>query len=56
MENLINQILNHKNLFHPSTTITPEHLKNNYLKDHLTSINNIENLKQNLTELNNITN
>ena len=54
MNNLINKILNHKNLFHPSTTITPEHLKNNYLKDHLTSINSIENLKQNLTELDNI--
>jgi len=55
MEKLINKILTHKNLFHPSTTITPEHLKNNYLKDHLSSLS-IENLKQNLTELNNITN
>jgi hypothetical protein len=56
MEKLINQILTHKNLFHPSTTITSEHLKNNYLKNHLISINNIENLKQNLNQLNNINN
>ena len=55
MNKLITQILTHKNLFLPSTTITPEHLKNNYLKDHLSSLS-IENLKQNLTELNNITN
>ena len=56
MQNLINQILNHKNLFHSSTTITTEHLKNNYLKNHLISINNINNLKQILNKLNNITN
>ncbi len=56
MQNLIYQILTNKNLFHPSTTITPEHLKNNYLKNHLIAINNIENLKQNLAQLNNITN
>ena len=54
MQKLINQILTHKNLFHHSTTITQEHLKNNYLKNHLISINNIQNLKQNLAQLNNI--
>jgi len=54
MQTIINQILNHKNLFHHSTTITPEHLKNNYLKNHLISINNISNLNQILTKLNNI--
>ena len=54
MQNLINQILTHKNLFHPSTQITPEHLKNNYLKNHLISINNIENLENNLQSLNNL--
>ena len=54
MQTLINQILNHKNLFHNSTTITPEHLKNNYLKNHLISINNISNLNQIITKLNNI--
>lgn len=54
MKTLINQILNHKNLFHSSTTITKDHLANNYLKNHLVSINNVENLKQILIELNNI--
>lgn len=54
MQNIINKILNHSNLFHSSTTITPEHLKNNYLKNHLISINNISNLKQILNQLNSI--
>ena len=54
MTNLINQILKHKNLFHSSTNITKDHLSNNYLKNHLVSINNVENLKQILIELNNI--
>jgi hypothetical protein len=54
MQNLINQILNHKNLFHKSTTITKHHLNNNYLKKHLQSINNVENLQQILTMLDNI--
>lgn len=54
MQNLINQILNHKNLFHSSTTITPNHLLNNYLKNYLTSINCEQNLNQLLNQLNNI--
>lgn len=54
MQNLINQILNHKNLFHPSTTITPNHLLNNYLHNHLQSINCEQNLQQLLNQLNNI--
>ncbi len=55
MQNLITQILNHKNLLHNSTTITTEHLKNNYLKNHLQSINCEQNLKQILNKLNSIT-
>ena len=54
MNNIINAILTHPNLFHPSTTITPHHLNNNYLRNHLQSINNIENLTELLTMLNNI--
>jgi len=54
MQNLINKILNHKNLFHRSTAITPEHLKNNYLKNHLISINNTSNLNQIINNLNKI--
>jgi len=54
MNNLINAILTHPNLFHPSTTITPHHLNNNYLRNHLQSINNIENLTELLIMLNNI--
>ncbi len=54
MQNLINQILNHPNLFHPSTTITKHHLNNNYLKKHLQSINCEQNLLEILTMLNNI--
>jgi len=54
MQTIINNILNHPNLFHSSTTITPEHLKNNYLKNHLISINNISNLTQILNKLNSI--
>ncbi len=56
MQKLINQILNHTNLFHSSTTITSEHLKNNYLRNHLQSINCEQNLKQILNKLNNIKN
>ena len=55
MQNLITQILNHKNLLHNSTTITTEHLKNNYLKNHLQSINCEQNLTELLQMLNNIT-
>ena len=44
MQNLINLIIAHPNLFHSSTTITPEHLKNNYLRNHLQSINCEQNL------------
>ncbi len=54
MQNIINQILSHPNLFHSSTTITPEHLKNNYLCNHLQSINNEQNLLELLTMLDNI--
>jgi len=54
MQNLINNILNHSNLFHSSTTITPEHLKNNYLRNHLQSINCEQNLLELLHMLNNI--
>lgn len=52
METIINKILTHKNLFHKSTTITPNHLLNNYLKNHLISINNLQNLKCILNKLN----
>jgi len=54
MQNLINLILTHPNLFHSSTTITPHHLNNNYLRNHLQSINNEQNLLEILTMLNNI--
>ena len=54
MQNLINLILTHPNLFHPSTTITKHHLNNNYLRNHLQSINNEQNLLEILTMLNNI--
>jgi hypothetical protein len=54
MQNLINQILTHPNLFHTSTTITPQHLLNNYLRNHLLSINCKHNLQQILNKLNNI--
>ena len=54
MQNIINQILSHPNLFHSSTTITPEHLKNNYLRNHLQSINCEQNLTEILNKLNNL--
>jgi hypothetical protein len=54
MKTLINQILNHPNLLHPSTTITAQMLKNNYLKNHLISINCINNLTSLLKKLNKI--
>jgi hypothetical protein len=54
MQNIINQILSHPNLFHSSTTITPEHLKNNYLRNHLQSINCEQNLTELLNKLNNL--
>ena len=54
MQNIINKILTHKNLFHKSTTITPHHLNNNYLKNHLQSINNEQNLLELLNILDNI--
>ena len=54
MQTIINQILSHSNLFHSSTTITPEHLKNNYLRNHLQSINCEQNLTELLNKLNNL--
>ena len=54
MQKLINQILNHPNLFHPSTTITKHHLNNNYLRNHLQSINCEQNLAELLNMLDNI--
>ena len=54
MQNLINKILTHPNLFHKSTTITPHHLNNNYLKKHLQNINCEKNLTELLTMLDNI--
>jgi len=54
MQTIINQILSHPNLFHSSTTITPEHLKNNYLRNHLQSINCKQNLTELLNKLNNL--
>ena len=54
MQNIINLILTHPNLFHPSTTITPQHLNNNYLRNHLISINCEQNLLELLQMLNNI--
>lgn len=55
MQKLINLILTHPNLFHKSTTITKHHLNNNYLKNHLQSINNEQNLLEILQMLNKIT-
>jgi hypothetical protein len=54
MSKLINKILNHQNLLHPSTSITSEHLSNNYIKNHLISINDEQNLKSILQQLNSI--
>jgi len=54
MQKLINLILTHPNLFHASTTITKQHLNNNYLRNHLISINCEQNLLELLQMLNNI--